>query len=267
MMSNSGFKADRSEPIILAIDTSSSEARLAVSISESVIAALIVKSDRPHSQTLFSQISTLLRLAGVRVEDVGAFAACAGPGSFTGLRVGLAAAKGLADSLNRPCLGVDSLDLHALASGVDGAHLVMLCAGRGEVYCGFRDVTSRDIIDRPVSDKVGEPSYVLRAMTESLRRSPLIVIGEGAYKYKEEVSDLIGQLRSVPSVSPGPSAPAAPAAPAYGTIETIFLKPGLNIPSVLAQRAASLMKENRAAPAAPHYIRQSDAEIGWERRQ
>ena len=266
-MSNSGFKADRSEPIILAIDTSSSEARLAVSISESIIAALIVKSDRPHSQTLLSQISTLLQIAGVSVEDVGAFAACAGPGSFTGLRVGLAAAKGLADSLNRPCLGVDSLDLHALASGVDGAHLVMLCAGRGEVYCGFRDVASRDIIDRPVSDKVGAPSTVLRAMTESLRRSLLIVVGDGAYKYKEEVSDLIGQLRSVPSASPVPSAPVAPAAPAYGTTETIFVKPGLNIPSVLAQRAAFLMKENRAAPAAPHYIRQSDAEIGWERRQ
>ena len=49
-----------------------------------------------------------------------------------------------------------------------------------------------------------------------------------------------------------------------GTIETIFLKPGLNIPSVLAKRTALLMKENRIAPVAPHYIRQSDAEIGRE---
>src|SRR5882672_10311241 len=128
-MSNSGFKAaPGTAPIILAIDTSSSEARLAVSVSESVIASLTVRNNLPHSQTLFSQISILLQLADIKVDDISAFAVGAGPGSFTGLRVGLAAVKGLADSLNKPCLGVDSLDLHALASGIDGAHLVMLCA-------------------------------------------------------------------------------------------------------------------------------------------
>jgi tRNA threonylcarbamoyladenosine biosynthesis protein TsaB len=248
-MSNSGSKADRSGPIILAIDTSSSEARLAVSISGNVTAALTIKNDRPHSQTLFSQISILLHLADVKVEEIGAFAVATGPGSFTGLRVGLAAVKGLADSLGKPCLGVDSLDLHALASGFDGPHLVLLCAGRGEVYCGFRDVASGDIINRPISDKIGEPSSVLRARTEYLRRSPLIVVGDGVYKYKQEVSDLINQLR------------------VDGTTEAIFLKPGLNLPSVLAQRAAFLMKKGQAPPAAPHYIRQSDAEIMWERRQ
>jgi tRNA threonylcarbamoyladenosine biosynthesis protein TsaB len=248
-MSNSGSKADRSGPIILAIDTSSSEARLAVSISENVVATLTIKNDRPHSQTLFSQISILLQLADVKVEEVGAFAAATGPGSFTGLRVGLAAVKGLADSMNRPCLGVDSLDLHALASGFDGQHLVLLCAGRGEVYCGFRDVAAGDIVDRPTGDKVGMPSSVLRAGTEYLRRSPLIVVGDGGYKYKEETSDLINQLR------------------VDGTTETIFLKPGLNIPSVLAQRAALLMERSQTPPAAPHYVRQSDAEIMWERRQ
>ncbi len=248
-MSNSGSKADRSGPIILAIDTSSSEARLAVSISENVIAALTIKNDRPHSKTLFSQISILLQLAYVKAEEIGAFAVATGPGSFTGLRVGLAAVKGLADSLDKPCLGVDSLDLHALASGFDGSHLVLLCAGRGEVYCGFRDVASGDIVNRPISDKIGEPSSVLRASTEYLRRSPLIVVGDGVYKYKQEVSDLINQLR------------------VDVTAEAIFLKPRLNIPSVLAQRAALLMKKSQTPPAAPHYIRQSDAEIMWERRQ
>jgi tRNA threonylcarbamoyladenosine biosynthesis protein TsaB len=248
-MSNTDFKADRAGPIILAIDTSSSEARLAVSTVDNVIAALAIRNDRPHSQTLFSQILTLLQLADMKVEEIGAFAAATGPGSFTGLRVGLAAVKGLADSLRKPCLGVDSFDLHALASGIDGAHLVILCAGRGEVYCGFRDVASGDIVDRPAGDKVGEPLSVLRAMQEYLLRSPLIVIGDGGYKYKDVATDLIDQLGG------------------DGTTETIFLKPGLNIPAVLARRAALLMKENRMAPAAPHYIRQSDAEIGRERGQ
>jgi tRNA threonylcarbamoyladenosine biosynthesis protein TsaB len=249
IMSNSGSNADRDEPIILAIDTSSSEARLAVSVAENVIAALTIKSNRPHSQAIFSQISTLLHIADIKIEEISAFAVNIGPGSFTGLRVGLAAVKGLADSLNRPCLGVDSLDLHALASGIDGAHLVMLCAGRGHVYCGFRDVASGDLVGRPLNDKVGEPSSVLRAMAEYLRRSPLIIVGDGGYKYKDEVSDLINQLR------------------VDGATVTIFMKPGLNISSVLAQRAALLMKENQAAPASPHYIRRPDAEIEWKRRQ
>jgi hypothetical protein len=126
---------------------------------------------------------------------------------------------------------------------------VMLCAGRGEVYCGFRDVASGSVVDKPIDDRVGEPLSALRAMAEYLRQSPLIVVGDGAYKYKDEVSNLIGQLRI------------------DGPIETIFLKPGPNISSVLAQRAALLMKENQTAPAAPHYIRQSDAEIEWRRRQ
>lgn len=242
-MSNSGFKGARTEPIILGIDTSSSEARLAVSASESVIATLTIRNNLPHSQTLFSQISTLLELAYIKVEEIDAFAVGTGPGSFTGLRVGLAAVKGLADSLNKPCLGIDSLDLHALASGIDGAHLVMLGAGRGEVYCGFRDVASWDVVDRPVNDRAGEPLSVLRGMTDYLRRSRLIVVGDCGYKYKDEISSL------------------------NEATEMIFLKPGLNISAALAQRAALLLKENQTAPAAPHYVRQSDAEIEWRRRQ
>jgi tRNA threonylcarbamoyladenosine biosynthesis protein TsaB len=240
-MSNSGFKATRTEPIILAIDTSSSEARLAVSASESVIATLTIRNNLPHSQTLFAQISTLLELAYIKIEEISAFAVGTGPGSFTGLRVGLAAVKGLADSLNKPCLGIDSLDLHALASGIDGAHLVMLGAGRGEVYCGFRIVASGNIVDRPISDRVGEPLSVLRGLADYLRQSPLIIVGDGVNKYKDEIAN--------------------------EEIEMIFLKPGLNISSVLARRAALLLKENQTAPAAPHYIRQSDAEIEWRRRQ
>src|SRR5262245_56761844 len=251
-MSNSDFKVALTGPIILAIDTSSSEARLAVSVSDSVIAAMTIRTNLPHSQGLFGQISTLLELANIKVEEISAFAVGTGPGSFTGLRVGLAAVKGLADSLNKPCLGIDSLDLYALASGIDGAHLVMLGAGRGEVYCGFRDVAPGNIISRPTGDRVGEPLSILRGlrgpcgMTDYLRQSPLIVVGDGpdgGYKYKDEIAGL------------------------SAATEMIFMKPGLNISSVLAQRAALLLKENQTAPAAPHYVRQSDAEIEWRRRQ
>ena len=244
-MSNSGFKAAPRGPIILAVDVSSSEARLAVSDSESVIAAMTIRNNLPHSQALFSQISTLLGLANIKIEEIGAFAVGTGPGSFTGLRVGLAAVKGLADSLKKPCLGIDSLDLHALASGIDGGHLAMLSAGRGEVYCGFRVVEAGNIVDRPVADRVGEPSLALRGMEDCLRQSLLVVVGDG-YKYKDEIYSL------------------------NRSTTTIFLKPDVNISSALARRAARLLKEQGTALSAsavtPHYIRQSDAEIKWGRR-
>jgi len=255
-MSNTGFKADFAEPaipapIILAIDTSFPEASLAISSAENIIATLTIRDDRPHSQTLFSQIATLLRLAEMKIQDVGAFAVATGPGSFTGLRVGLAAVKGLADSLNRPCLGVDSLDLLALASGFEGAQLVIIVAGRGEIYCGFRDLSSGDIDGGSIADKVGEPSSVLRAMTQYLRRSPLILTVDGRCDYREEIPEIIAQMR-IELMGASGSQP-------------VFLKPSPNTSPVLAQRAALLMKKGRITPVIPHYIRQSDAEIKWKR--
>jgi tRNA threonylcarbamoyladenosine biosynthesis protein TsaB len=255
-MSNTGFKADFAEPtsqspIILAIDTSSPEASLAVSSAENIIATLTIKDNRPHSQTLFSQIATVLQLAELKIQDVGAFATASGPGSFTGLRVGLAAIKGLADSLNKPCLGVNSLDLLALASGFNGAHLLIIGAGRNEIYCGFRDLSSGDVVGGSIDDQVGEPSKVLRAMTQYFRQSPLIIAVDGRCKFNEELSDLIRRMQVNLA---GSSVP-----------QPIFLRPTLNTSAVLAQRVAFLIKKNLITPVKPHYIRQSDAEIKWKR--
>src|SRR5262249_15785905 len=189
-MSNTDFKADFAEPMIaalniLAIDTTAPEAGLAIYSAEKIIKTLTIRDNRPHSQTLFSQIATLMQFAEIKIQNVSAFAVSTGPGSFTGLRVGLAAVKGLADSLNKPCLGVDSLDLLALASGFDGANLVIIGAGRGEIYCGFRDLSSGDIVGGSIADKVGEPPSVLREMTQYLRQSPLILTVDGRCDYRE----------------------------------------------------------------------------------
>jgi len=255
-MSNTDFKADFAEPMIpslniLAIDTTSRESGLAISHEENILATLTNRDNRPHSQTLFSRIADLLHITGMEIQDVSAFAVATGPGSFTGLRVGLAAVKGLAESLNRPCLGVDSLDLLALASGFDGANLVIIGAGRGEIYCGFRDLSSGDIVGGSIADKVGEPPSVLRAMKQYLRQSPLILTVDGRCDYREEIPEIIARMQS--ELMGAPSS------------RPMFLKPTLNICAVLAQRAAFLMKKGRVTPVIPHYIRQSDAEIKWTR--
>jgi len=254
-MSNTGFYADCADPtnpapIILAIDTSSTEASLAISRAENIIATLTIKDNRPHSQTLFSHIASLLQLAEIKIQDVSAFAITTGPGSFTGLRVGLAAVKGLADGLNKPCLGVDSLDLLALATGFDGANLLIIGAGRDEIYCGFREISSEDIVDASIADKVGEPSAVLRAIMQYLRQSQLIITIDERCKHQDEIFDIIRRIHM-------------DLAGASGS-QPILLTPALNISAVLAQRAAFLIKNNRITPVKPHYIRQSDAEIKWK---
>ncbi|MCI0399995.1 MAG: tRNA (adenosine(37)-N6)-threonylcarbamoyltransferase complex dimerization subunit type 1 TsaB [Gammaproteobacteria bacterium] len=151
-----------------------------MSRGEEVITTLTVNNGAPHSQTIFSSISTLLEIAGVGIADVDAFAAAAGPGSFTGLRVGLSAVKGLADGLGRPGFGIDSLDLLALTSGLDGAHLVIIDAGRGEVYGGLREVASGEILHRSPVDRVGQPLHVIGLLEQDFKKSALIITNESS---------------------------------------------------------------------------------------
>ena len=250
-MSNTGF-AEGSKLIILAVDTSSHRVSLAVSCGEEIVASLSMNNHLPHSQTLFPNISVLLQAAGLEIQAVNVFATATGPGSFTGLRVGLAAVKGLADSLGKPCLGIDSLDLLALATGFDGAHLVMIDAGRGEVYGGMREVTAGDITNRSADDKVGKPSLVLSSLTPDLKVIQLAVTGNGAQKHKEEVQAFIDNLLGEVGESPG--------------LQWLAFNGELfNPAAALAKRACRLLENNQAPPVKPHYIRPSDAEIKCQR--
>jgi tRNA threonylcarbamoyladenosine biosynthesis protein TsaB len=88
------------------------------------------------SAELVPQVAALLAKHGFTKKDIGGFAVASGPGSFTGLRVGLAAIKALAEVLAKPIAAVSLLEATALAGGVDGKVLAVLDAGRGDVYAG-----------------------------------------------------------------------------------------------------------------------------------
>jgi len=250
-MSNTDL-VEVSKPIILAVDTSSHQASLAVSRGEEIITSISINNNLPHSQTLFPNITELLRIAGLKIQEVNIFAAATGPGSFTGLRVGLAAVKGLADSLGKPCLGIDSLDLLALATGFDGEHLVMIEAGRGEVYCGIREVAAGDIINRSADDKVGKPSLVLASFAPDLQAVQVIATGNGVLKHKEEVQAFIDKLQ----VEMG-----KPLELKWHS----FNGDSFDASAALTKRAYRLLESDQAAPVKPHYIRPSDAEIKYQR--
>jgi len=95
------------------------------------------------SAQLVPQLASLLAKHGVRKADVDAFVVVSGPGSFTGLRVGLAAIKALAEVLHKPIVPVSLLEVIALASRREGKVMAALDAGRGEVYAGEYEVAAQ----------------------------------------------------------------------------------------------------------------------------
>jgi len=94
------------------------------------------------SAQLIPQIAALLLKHGFRKQDIGAFAVASGPGSFTGLRVGLAAIKALAEILRKPIAAVSLLEAVARSTKSSGRVLATLDAGRGEIYVGDYEIAS-----------------------------------------------------------------------------------------------------------------------------
>jgi tRNA threonylcarbamoyladenosine biosynthesis protein TsaB len=235
---------------ILAVDTSSPLASWAIVRGDRVLATLAGDTHLPHSQSFFSNLPTLLQLAGIKIREIDAFAAATGPGSFTGLRVGLAAVKGLAGTLSRPSVGISSFDALALGTGASGLILVMIDAGREEVYCGLREVSTDGAINVIGEDLVGKPSSLLPRSTAGLKS--LVITGSGAVKFKGDIeiaarnarADLI-EVRQVSFATQSWQLKA-------GYIET-----GVNI----AKYAARLLHAGVQPGIHPYYIRPSDAEI------
>lgn len=129
-------------PLILSIETATLGGGVCVSEGDSVRAIVAGDPTLSHSNTLLSDINQCLQAAGATIQDVQLFAATSGPGSFTGLRIGLATIKALAATLNRPCLGVPTLQVIAHTGGTSDATLSLLPAGRGEVFVQLLSVAS-----------------------------------------------------------------------------------------------------------------------------
>ncbi len=148
-------------PIILAVDTTAPQASYALYAGESELARRVTMADTPHSHTFFSEIESLLKQANLTINQITALAAVTGPGSFTGLRVALAAVQGFAQTLQVPAWGLTTLDAVALAASVTGRVLVLLEAGRGECFIGLRDIATDSSFAQPCADAVGSLDTVL----------------------------------------------------------------------------------------------------------
>lgn len=121
------------KPRILALDTTTEFGSLALAEGEQIVEEMLLHSPDGFAHVLFDQLGRLLQRHGWRLEDVDCFASAAGPGAFTGVRVGLAAAKGLAEAAGKPLVAVSNLQAVAWF-GAAPLRAAVLDARRGEVY-------------------------------------------------------------------------------------------------------------------------------------
>lgn len=172
---------------ILALETSAKSVSAAVVENSSVLASAYQNIGLTHSVTLMPLIDSMLKNAGLTAKDMELIAVAAGPGSFTGLRIGVSAAKGLAWALELPCCGVSTLEAMAEnARSFEGTVICAMDARRQQIYNAVFDcrdgVLTRQREDRAVG---------LDVLAEELKNSNnrKIVVGDGAklcYTYLSE---------------------------------------------------------------------------------
>jgi tRNA threonylcarbamoyladenosine biosynthesis protein TsaB len=121
-------------PIVLSLETATLGGSIFLGRGSEQLAARNGDPGVSQSSSLLSDINDCLEEAGVSLQKVDLFACASGPGSFTGLRIGIATLKALAASLKRPCVGIPTLPAVAHAAGPSSATVALLPAGRGEVF-------------------------------------------------------------------------------------------------------------------------------------
>jgi tRNA threonylcarbamoyladenosine biosynthesis protein TsaB len=175
----------KEEPLILSLETTTRAGSICLTRGERQLAARTGEGKTSHSNDLLKNIHAVLSSADYSIKDVDAFAVALGPGSFTGLRIGLATAKSFAVTLERPLYGVPTLHATALSAGPSAATLAMLPSGRGEVF-GQLFAVDQSLRLNPLTEPVHiQPERLLLSMDKG---RGLKLAGEGANIYAELIS-------------------------------------------------------------------------------
>src|ERR1051325_9562075 len=130
------------QPLILAIETATRAGSVAVARGEEVLTAREGDASVSHSTSLIEMIDGVLKNAGAKLSDVDLFACAVGPGSLTGLRIGLATVKAFATATERPVVPVSTLAAIAYATHASGKIVSLLPAGRGELFAQMFSISN-----------------------------------------------------------------------------------------------------------------------------
>ena len=171
--------------LILGIETATERVSVAIGGHEGVIGLFEVTKGRRHAETIVPAIEFVCRQSGIDLEEISVVAVDVGPGLFTGMRVGLASAKAIAQALNVPMIGISSLDLLAFPCRLtDRVVVPVIDARKNEVfYAMYRQVPGG-------VQQVSEPTVgpVSELVADLLARSQdVLCVGDGALRYREEI--------------------------------------------------------------------------------
>lgn len=173
---------------ILSIDTSNNICSIAVLEDTTVIYEKSMDSSLTHSKTLMPMIKEAFDLVHLTLQDIDLFACCKGPGSFTGIRIGIATIKAFVDVYHKPCLGISSLEALAYRS-MEDSHMVcpLIDAKHSNVYLGL--FANENGISLPQED---EKAFSLEECIIHLKEkklSSLSFVGDGTFSYQEMLKE------------------------------------------------------------------------------
>jgi len=193
---------------LVAIETATETVAVAIRTADGLAAELALTGRRRHVESLTPALEHLLGQVGLEAEQLSAVAVDVGPGLFTGLRVGVSAAKGLAQSLGIGVIGLSSLDILAGAAAGSGLRGQVLCAvdaRRGEVFASLVEVAATGAVTPSGSPQLLSPEGLVQLLA-GLSSQAVTAVGDGAQRYAEA-------LGGVPGVIVVESALAWPPAP------------------------------------------------------
>ncbi|MDR1754922.1 MAG: tRNA (adenosine(37)-N6)-threonylcarbamoyltransferase complex dimerization subunit type 1 TsaB [Eubacterium sp.] len=177
--------------IVLGIDSSSSAVSAAIcDVSDGkVLAGGYLNVKTVHSKTLMPMLESMLSAAEINLSDIGIIAVAAGPGSFTGLRIGLSAAKGLGYALNKPIRAVSTLySLAANLAGLNGIVCPVLDARRGQFYNALFRIENGKIT-RLCEDRAATGEEITWQLRDEYKMERIILNGDGAQILKGLATD------------------------------------------------------------------------------
>jgi tRNA threonylcarbamoyladenosine biosynthesis protein TsaB len=228
--------------MVLSLDTTTRGGSCALARDGVVVRERAGDASQPHDARLPHDLMTLLSDAQVALDEIDVYAVATGPGSFTGLRIGIAAMQGLAFAAGKPLIGISAFDALAHRAGAAAATPARIAtwidAWRGEVYAALYEDGGE--IEAPTVERVD-------AVLARLRQAPtpLLLIGDAAAIYRDTIINVLGDSVRI----------AEPAAPLLaGTIARLAMKPA---------RAGQLPPPHAIRPL---YVRRPDAELARDAR-
>ena len=179
--------------LILALDSTAQVGSVALCQDEALIAEYSINTGHTHSETLLPMVESVLKVAGYTVDDVDLFVCTAGPGSFTGVRIGASTVKGMAFGKGKPCIGVSTLEALAL-NGVmlKGILCPAMNARRQQVYNGLFTCDGASL-SRLCEDRALAITELGEELCENYPDTPVYLMGDGATLVYDALHDTMGE--------------------------------------------------------------------------